>query len=132
MQNSFCRVNQSNMKRKRLFVNLVAVAVLHSFLLPNFIAAQTAVPAETSAAIRKEGRENSKIMNTLHYFTDLYGPRLTGSPNHVAAANWAVKEMTAWGVFERRVGAVGFWLSGMGQRARSWPNDIAGSGHSYF
>ena len=85
------------MKRKRLFVNLVAVAVLHSFLLPNFIAAQTAVPAETSAAIRKEGMENSKIMNTLHYFTDLYGPRLTGSPNHVAAANWAVREMTAWG-----------------------------------
>ncbi len=36
-------------------------------------------------------------MHTLHYLTDLYGPRLTGSPNHVAAANWAVKEMRSWG-----------------------------------
>jgi carboxypeptidase Q len=31
-------------------------------------------------------------------FTDLYGPRLTGSPNHKAAAEWAVKQMTAWGL----------------------------------
>jgi hypothetical protein len=41
--------------------------------------------------------ENSKIMNTLHFFTDIYGPRLTGSPNHKNAADWAVKEMTSWG-----------------------------------
>jgi carboxypeptidase Q len=31
-------------------------------------------------------------------FTDVYGPRLTGSPNHKAAADWAVKQMTAWGL----------------------------------
>jgi hypothetical protein len=29
--------------------------------------------------------------------TDRYGPRLTGSPNHEAAARWVVKQMTAWG-----------------------------------
>jgi hypothetical protein len=40
---------------------------------------------------------NSQIMRTLHYFTDVYGPRLTGSPNHKASADWAVKQMTAWG-----------------------------------
>ncbi len=49
------------------------------------------------SAIRKEGTDNSKILNTLHYLTDLYGPRLTGSPNHVAAANWAARAMTSWG-----------------------------------
>ena len=38
--------------------------------------------ADVGAAIRKEGMGNSRIMNTLHYLTDLYGPRLTGSPNH--------------------------------------------------
>jgi hypothetical protein len=27
----------------------------------------------------------------------IYGPRLTGSPNHKAAADWAVKQMTDWG-----------------------------------
>ena len=29
--------------------------------------------------------------------TDRYGPRLTGSPNYEAAANWAVKQLTEWG-----------------------------------
>jgi carboxypeptidase Q len=36
-------------------------------------------------------------MHTMHYLADVYGPRLTGSPNHKAAADWAVKEMTSWG-----------------------------------
>ncbi|HEY0462412.1 MAG TPA: M20/M25/M40 family metallo-hydrolase [Pyrinomonadaceae bacterium] len=53
--------------------------------------------ADTFARIRKEGMENSQIMHTLHYFTDVYGPRLTGSPNLLAAGNWAVKQMTDWG-----------------------------------
>src|SRR5215467_10547234 len=48
--------------------------------------------------IRKEAMEYSQIMKTMHMFTDLYGPRLTGSPNHKAAADWAVKQMTAWGL----------------------------------
>lgn len=48
--------------------------------------------------IRKEAMERSQIMKTMHMFTDVYGPRLTGSPNHKAAAQWAVKQMTAWGM----------------------------------
>jgi hypothetical protein len=36
-------------------------------------------------------------MHTLHFLADVYGPRLTGSPNHKAAAEWAVKQMTEWG-----------------------------------
>ena len=48
--------------------------------------------------VRKEAMERSQIMRTMHMFTDLYGPRLTGSPNHKAAAEWAVKQMTAWGL----------------------------------
>lgn len=48
--------------------------------------------------IRQEEKNNSQIMKTMHMFTDLYGPRLTGSPNHKAAAEWAVKQMTSWGL----------------------------------
>ena len=47
--------------------------------------------------IRQEAMERSQIMKTMHMFTDVYGPRLTGSPNHRAAAEWAVKQMTSWG-----------------------------------
>jgi carboxypeptidase Q len=51
----------------------------------------------TNARIRKEGRERSQILRTVHFLTDVYGPRLTGSPNHKAAAEWAIKQMTDWG-----------------------------------
>ncbi len=47
--------------------------------------------------IRKEEAEHSQIMNTMHYLTDVYGPRLTGSPNLRAAEDWAMKQMTSWG-----------------------------------
>ena len=52
---------------------------------------------EVNARVRQEGRDNSQIMRTMHYLTDVYGPRLTGSPNHKAAAEWAVKQMSEWG-----------------------------------
>ena len=45
------------------------------------------------ARIRTEAMERSQIMKTMHMFTDVYGPRLTGSPNHRNAAEWAVKQM---------------------------------------
>ena len=51
-----------------------------------------------NAKIRKEGRERSQLMRTLHFLTDVYGPRLTGSPNYKAAADWAVKQLTEWGL----------------------------------
>ena len=55
------------------------------------------IDQDMNARIRKEGMENSQIMKTMHYLTDVYGPRLTGSPNHENAAKWAVKQMETWG-----------------------------------
>jgi hypothetical protein len=85
------------MKINALARFLVVVSLLHTFILPSISLAQDGKQGEIYAAIRKEEMENSKIMNTLHYFTDLYGPRLTGSPNHVNAAKWAMREMLSWG-----------------------------------
>ena len=67
--------------------------------------AVAAVPAATSqtidtainAKIRAEAENNSQIMRTMHYLTDVHGPRLTGSPNFKAAAEWTVRQMTEWG-----------------------------------
>jgi len=51
-----------------------------------------------NAKIKSEGMERSKLMWIEHFLTDVYGPRPIGSPNHVAAANWAMKTMTSWGM----------------------------------
>lgn len=54
--------------------------------------------ADMLGRIRKEAMERSQIMKTMHMLTDVYGPRLTGSPNHKNAAEWAIKQMTSWGL----------------------------------
>ena len=37
-------------------------------------------------------------METVSYLTDVYGPRLTGSPIIKEAADWALKTMQEWGL----------------------------------
>ena len=56
------------------------------------------IDTAANAKIRAEGMERSKIMWIEHYLADVYGPRPIGSPNHKAAAEWAVKTMTSWGM----------------------------------
>jgi acetylornithine deacetylase/succinyl-diaminopimelate desuccinylase-like protein len=75
-----------------LSIGLVAVA-----------AAQTPAPAEPidaamNAKIRAEGLQRSQVMRIVHVLTDVYGPRLTGTPALEGAGRWAVKEMESWGL----------------------------------
>ena len=42
-------------------------------------------------------------MKTLQVLTDIYGPRLTGSPNLKAAGEWAANRMKTWGFDEARL-----------------------------
>jgi hypothetical protein len=76
-------------------ITVTAVCALVAF--GTSLNAQERIDYEAIAKIRKEGRANSQIMKTLHMLTDVYGPRLTGSPNHKAAAEWVMKQTTAWG-----------------------------------
>ena len=60
--------------------------------------AQSAGDKQLLERMRQEEKNNSQLMKTMHMLTDVYGPRLTGSPNHKHAAEWAIKQMTAWGL----------------------------------
>ena len=42
--------------------------------------------------------QNSKVMEISSWLTDVYGPRLTGSPNAQKAGEWAVAKMKEWGL----------------------------------
>lgn len=48
--------------------------------------------------IRREALDRSQIMSTLQVLTDVYGPRLTGSPNLRKAQDWLVQRSTAVGL----------------------------------
>lgn len=83
-------------KFKRISALLFAFA-LSLQAAPVASAKSPALNPEIVAKIRKEAMENSQIMKTLHQLTDVYGPRLTGSPNLEAAGKWSMKQMKDWG-----------------------------------
>ena len=56
------------------------------------------IDTDVYAKIRQEAAEHSQVLRTLHFLTDVYGPRVTGSPNLKAAGEWAIKQMTSWGM----------------------------------
>jgi hypothetical protein len=66
--------------------------------IAGFLLAQQKVDEATTARIRSEEMEHSQILYTLHMLTDRYGPRVTGTPNHEAAAKWVVSQLTQWGL----------------------------------
>src|SRR5437763_5583063 len=80
------------LNRRALALGLLATLLS----LPLF--AQSQSDKDLLERIRKEERDNSQLMKTEHMLADVYGPRLTGSPNHKAAAEWAIKQMSAWGL----------------------------------
>jgi carboxypeptidase Q len=73
---------------------VLAVAVLR---------AEERVDTEAVWKIRREGMQNSKVMQTVRVLSDVYGPRLTGSPNLKAAGEWAIQQMQAWGMRNGRL-----------------------------
>jgi carboxypeptidase Q len=64
------------------------------YLCGNLLFAQT----DAVAKIRKEGLDNSKVMDIAFHLTDVSGPRLTNSPGFFRAANWAKDELTKMGL----------------------------------
>jgi carboxypeptidase Q len=60
--------------------------------------AREKVDLYTVNRIKAEEFQNSKVMENAFYLADVYGPRLTGSPGLKAAAEWAVRRMTEWGL----------------------------------
>ena len=82
--------------------------------------AQTSWPPADTAAINKfedEGLQHSHIMEVMSYLTDVYGPRLTNSPNIREAAGYAIKTLGAWGL--ANVGEEPW-----GPFGRGWSNEL--------
>src|SRR3954470_17766847 len=66
--------------------------------------------------IKDEGLQRSKVMEIESYLTDVYGPRLTGSPNIKETAEWAQQTMKGWGLVNVHLES---WPFG-----RGWQNQL--------
>ncbi|MFI5129253.1 MAG: M20/M25/M40 family metallo-hydrolase [Chitinophagales bacterium] len=89
------------------------IASLLFILLAAAISAQENVNLDMIGKIKKEGTDNSKVMEIAFYLTDVSGPRLTGSPGFTTAANWAKNKLTDWGLVNAQ-------LDPWGEFGKSW------------
>jgi len=53
--------------------------------------------------IRREGLDRSQVMTAFDQFVTVIGPRLAGSPQYKAAADWARDTLTRWGMSGSRL-----------------------------
>jgi len=66
--------------------------------------------------IRDEGMNRSKVMEITSYLTDVYGARLTGSPQTRAAGDWVLGQLKGWGATNPR-------FETWGPFGRGWSNE---------
>jgi carboxypeptidase Q len=98
----------------------LAAGAAMAFTLAWAAGAQTEWLAPEPAVIGKfqgEASQHSHIMEVIGYLTDVYGPRLTNSPNIREAGDYAVKTLSSWGlanVHEETWGPYG----------RGWSNEL--------
>jgi hypothetical protein len=76
----------------------IAILILLVVAITSVVWAQEPVDLYVVSRIKSEAFENSQVMETLSFLTDVHGPRLTGSPNYKVAAKWAADKMTEWGL----------------------------------
>ncbi|MBS4029776.1 MAG: M20/M25/M40 family metallo-hydrolase [Ignavibacteriales bacterium] len=82
---------------KRLFLSILCSYI---FITSLSFSQQQKESVDTSAIakIKDEGMNRSQAMDILGNLTDVYGPRLTGSPQFKKAAEWARTKLTDWGI----------------------------------
>ncbi len=80
---------------KTIFFSLIMISLL---LAPSPLIAQEPVNAAINAKIRDEGLNRSQVHKTFTHFTEVIGPRLTGSPAVKAADDYALGLLKDWGL----------------------------------
>src|SRR5512145_1661064 len=78
--------------------------------------AQEKVDLAAIEKIKAEGLQRSQVMETASWLTDVFGARLTGSPNIKSAGEWAAKKLIEWGMVNAKLEPWGYF-------GRGWTND---------
>ena len=71
------------------------------------------------AKIKAEGMQRSQVMELCSWLSDVYAPRLTGSPTAQKAADWVVAKLKEFGLVNVRIEP---WVNRNGFE-RGWTND---------
>ena len=104
------------MNFRRTFASSAVIALLVSLPLAADWPVTEKLDLDAIYRIKDEGLQRSKVMEIESYLTDVYGPRLTGSPNIKEAADWAQKTMKEWGLTNVRLERFPFGRGWQNQR----------------
>jgi carboxypeptidase Q len=86
------------MRIPRTFALTAVIAVLVGLPLAADWPVTEKLDLDAIYRIKDEGLQRSKVMEIESYLTDVYGPRLTNSPEIKEAAEYAQKTMREWGL----------------------------------
>jgi hypothetical protein len=84
-------------------IEMLVISALCLIILSVVSSNGESVDLQLVSEIKHEGFENSETMETMGYLTDVYGPRLSNSPNYRAASQWCVDKLTEWGLQNARL-----------------------------
>src|SRR5258707_25923 len=79
------------MRKQFLFIGLLLLSI-------HLTAQDEKIDNATIEKIRQEGLRHSQVMDIAFHLMDASGPRLTGSPGFMRAANYAKDQLTQWGL----------------------------------
>lgn len=99
---------------RRLALTIGTLALGAALAAP--LAAQEPVDVATIERIKSEAMDRSQAMTLMSWLTDVYGPRLTGSPGLDNASAWTVGKLKEWGLASAR-------LERWGPFGRGWTNE---------
>ena len=125
------------------------IPFLIAILFATFSFAQDDETKEIVDVIKSHGLETSQVMETASWITDVYGPRLTGSPMLDEATKWAQKTLKSWGMenvhleswgpfgrgwelthFEMHAESPGYWP--VMAYPKAWSPNVSGSGEVIY
>lgn len=75
-----------------------SILILILFICAPAFADEEPVDLQVISQIKNEALRNSQVMNIIFYHCDVYGPRLTGTPNMTAAMEWSRDKLAEWGL----------------------------------
>lgn len=117
------KLSQNFWRVKLHRLKTIPLAFVIMLLLGSVLAAQMQAPMQTPLdfdavyKIKAEGfGPQSQIMEIMSYLTDVYGPRLTNSPNIKAAAQYVLQKLNQWQLANPH-------LEPWGPFGRGWSNE---------
>src|SRR5262245_2822588 len=93
-------------KRRQILATTLALTLLVAVITTDWsVLAQSRTSEATEkldyamlGKIREEGLNRSQVMDHISWLSDVYGPRLTGSPAIKQASEWTRKKFAEWGL----------------------------------